>query len=57
MADALNLKMIVEGVESDATVKYLQSIGVHYIQGHFFSEASPAGVCQLLLQESVSLFN
>lgn len=57
MADALNLKMIVEGVESDATVKYLQSIGVHYIQGHFFSEASPAGVCQLLLQEDVSLFS
>lgn len=57
MADALNLRMIVEGVESDATVKYLQSIGVHYIQGNFFSEASPAGVCQLLLQESVSLFS
>ncbi|BBP02334.1 bifunctional diguanylate cyclase/phosphodiesterase [Sulfuriferula nivalis] len=57
MADALSLKMIVEGVESDTTVQYLQSIGVHYIQGHFFSEASPAGVCQLLLQESVSLFS
>lgn len=54
MADALNLKMIVEGVETEATVTYLQSIGVNYMQGHYFSEAVTAGVCQMLLQESTS---
>ena len=57
MADALNLKMIVEGVESAETAQYLQGIGVNYIQGYYFSEAAPAGVCQLMLQEDVRLFN
>ncbi len=58
MADALDLKMIVEGVESAETAQYLQSIGVNYIQGHYYSAAAPAGVCDLMLQEEdVSLFN
>ena len=57
MADALNLKMIVEGVENADTAMYLQSIGVQHMQGHYFGEAVPAGVCQMLLQESASLFS
>ncbi|MEQ1666876.1 MAG: EAL domain-containing protein, partial [Sulfuriferula sp.] len=57
MADALDLKMIVEGVESGETAQYLQSIGVNYIQGHYYSAAAPAGVCDLMLQEDVQLFN
>ena len=56
MADALNLKMIVEGVESLETALYLQSLGVKHMQGHYFSDAVPAGMCQMLLQKSQSLF-
>lgn len=57
MADALNLKMVVEGVETAAAVTYLQSIDVHYMQGYYFSEAVPAGVCELLLEADPMLAN
>jgi diguanylate cyclase (GGDEF)-like protein/PAS domain S-box-containing protein len=57
MADALNLKMVVEGVEDAETVDYLLGIGVRHMQGIHFSEAVPAGVCEMLMQQSPSLFS
>jgi len=56
MADALNLKMVVEGVEKLETVVYLRSLGVSQMQGHYFSAAVPAGMCGSLLQNSQILF-
>jgi EAL domain-containing protein (putative c-di-GMP-specific phosphodiesterase class I) len=56
MADALNLEMVVEGVEQFETVSYLQSLGVSRMQGHYFSAAIPAGMCGSLLQNSQALF-
>ena len=56
MADALDLKMIVEGVENLETALYLHSLGVNHMQGHYFSEAVPAGMCHSLLQQSQTLF-
>ncbi len=56
MADALSLKMIVEGVENAETAHYLQTLGVTHMQGNYFSEALPAGLCQMVLEASPSLF-
>lgn len=51
MAEALHLEMIVEGVEDGATAAYLRAIGVTQMQGFHFSEAVPAGVCQMMIQD------
>lgn len=56
MADALNLKLVVEGVETIEAVLYLRSLGVSQMQGYYFSAAVPAGMCGGLLQDSQSLF-
>lgn len=56
MADALSLKMVVEGVEKLETVQYLRSLGVSQMQGHYFSAAVPAGMCGSLLQNNQTLF-
>jgi FOG: EAL domain len=41
MAQWLDLKVIVEGVETRAQYDYLRSIGCDYIQGYYFSKAVP----------------
>ncbi len=56
MADALGLKMVVEGVEDAHTVHYLQGLGIYHMQGIHFSDAVPAGLCQTLIQQSPTLF-
>ena len=50
MANALQLGMIVKGVQDEATANYLKSLGVTQMQGDFLSDAVPAGVCEMLMQ-------
>ena len=50
MADGLNLGLVVEGVETRESAEYLQSLGVRYMQGIYFSEAIPAGMCEMMIQ-------
>jgi EAL domain-containing protein (putative c-di-GMP-specific phosphodiesterase class I) len=50
MAQALGLEVVVEGVENLETARFLQGLGVEKMQGHYFSEAVPAGICELMMQ-------
>lgn len=50
MADGLNLGLVVEGVETREAAEYLQGLGVRYMQGIYFSEAVPAGMCEMMIQ-------
>jgi len=50
MARRLGLKTIAEGVETATQVRYLQKIGVEYVQGWFFSEALPLDRLKAYLQ-------
>ena len=50
MADGLNLGLVVEGVETRESAEYLQTLGVRYMQGVYFSEAIPAGMCEMMIQ-------
>jgi sensor c-di-GMP phosphodiesterase-like protein len=39
LAQDLNIRTIAEGVEAREQVEFLQSLGVHYAQGWFYSRA------------------
>jgi len=52
MAQALNLNTIVEGVERAEQVQYLLRLGVREMQGQYFGDPMPAGVCDMLLAQS-----
>jgi diguanylate cyclase (GGDEF)-like protein/PAS domain S-box-containing protein len=56
MADALRLEMVVEGVETLEAANYLKGLGVAQMQGFLFSDAVPAGLCEILMEQSSSAF-
>ncbi|MGM0542055.1 MAG: GGDEF domain-containing protein [Pseudomonadota bacterium] len=42
LAKGLNTKIVAEGVEDEATLKVLESLGVDYVQGYLFKKPQPA---------------
>ncbi|AOY00540.1 bifunctional diguanylate cyclase/phosphodiesterase [Jeongeupia sp. USM3] len=46
----LGFDLVVEGVESLETARYLQGLGVDYLQGFHFSEPVAAGVAELWMR-------
>jgi len=50
LAHSLRLKVIAEGVETEAQLTYLQRHGCDYMQGYFFSRPMPAEDCEELLR-------
>jgi diguanylate cyclase (GGDEF)-like protein len=55
MAQALGLETVVEGVENSLDAQYLLSLGVRQMQGLFFGDPMPAGVCDMLLARQAPL--
>ncbi|MGN6579626.1 MAG: EAL domain-containing protein [Bordetella sp.] len=52
MAKSLGLRMVAEGVETEAQSAYLQKRGVRYAQGWLFSKAVPAAGLQALMSRA-----
>ncbi|HEY6865176.1 MAG TPA: EAL domain-containing protein [Burkholderiales bacterium] len=50
LAHSLKLKVIAEGVETQAQLHFLREHGCDEIQGYFFERPQPAGDCTRLLQ-------
>lgn len=50
LGQGLGLQIVVEGVENLETARFLQGLGVDYLQGFHFSEPVPAGVVDLYLR-------
>ncbi|WP_144290361.1 sensor domain-containing phosphodiesterase [Chitinilyticum litopenaei] len=50
LGQGLGLQVVVEGVENLETARFLQGLGVDYLQGFHFSEPVPAGVVDLYLR-------
>ncbi len=50
LAQGLQLKIIVEGVESLEVSHFLRDLGVDFLQGFHFSEPVPAGVAELWMR-------
>ncbi len=50
MAQGLQLDLVIEGVENLETARFLQGLGVNYMQGFYFSEPVPAGVAELWMR-------
>ncbi len=49
LAHNLKLKVVAEGVESDAQLDFLRSCKCDEIQGHIFSQALPAEECRMMI--------
>jgi EAL domain-containing protein (putative c-di-GMP-specific phosphodiesterase class I) len=52
LAHSLNLKVVAEGVEDDATLERLQVLGCDAVQGHYISRPLPAGELLVWLRQS-----
>lgn len=50
LAQGLQMQTIIEGVESVETARFLQGMGVDYLQGFHFSEPVPCGVAELWMR-------
>lgn len=55
LGQLLKLEVIIEGVESQETARYLREIGVSRMQGFYFSEAVSPNVAELTLRLGVSV--
>ena len=55
MAHALRLKVIAEGVETEAQLEFLTANGCDEIQGYYFSRPLPAAQCTQLLRDKRKL--
>jgi len=55
MAATLGLKVMAEGVETEAQRKFLELYGCHEFQGHLFSEAIPVEQFEALLRKHAKL--
>lgn len=51
MARQMNMPIIVEGVETDKQIKYLQDMGCRYAQGYFFYKPMPVEDYEALLSD------
>jgi EAL domain-containing protein (putative c-di-GMP-specific phosphodiesterase class I) len=60
MAHSLRLKVVAEGVESEAQVSFLRGEGCDEIQGHYFSAARAAseipGIMRKTLRRGTTVF-
>jgi EAL domain-containing protein (putative c-di-GMP-specific phosphodiesterase class I) len=55
MAHALRLKVVAEGVETDAQRQFLAANGCDEMQGYYFSRPVPAQECTKLLRDKRAL--
>jgi EAL domain-containing protein (putative c-di-GMP-specific phosphodiesterase class I) len=53
MAHSLRLKVVAEGVESEAQLAFLRSEGCDEIQGQYFSEARAAGAMPEIMRKTL----
>jgi diguanylate cyclase (GGDEF)-like protein/PAS domain S-box-containing protein len=51
MAHSLGLKVIAEGVETEAQLAFLRKHGCEQMQGYYFSKPVPADDCAVMLRE------
>jgi EAL domain-containing protein (putative c-di-GMP-specific phosphodiesterase class I) len=55
MAHALRLKVVAEGVETDAQRQFLTANGCDQMQGYYFSRPVPADECTRFIRERPTL--
>jgi EAL domain-containing protein (putative c-di-GMP-specific phosphodiesterase class I) len=54
MAQALNIKVVAEGVETREQLNLVRSMGADFIQGYYFSKPVPAADFATMAQKSLA---
>ncbi|MFF0829987.1 EAL domain-containing protein [Brevibacillus sp. NPDC003359] len=54
MAHSLSLSLVAEGVETEAQLEFLRTLGCSTFQGYFFSKPIPAAECESLLANNAA---
>jgi EAL domain-containing protein (putative c-di-GMP-specific phosphodiesterase class I) len=54
MAHSLGMRVVAEGVETQAQLDFLREIGCDGMQGHIFSPPLPAGEFEELLKQAAT---
>lgn len=55
MGTAMNLKLVAEGVEDKYTADLLRDMGVHYLQGYYFSKPQTVSECKSVIMNGYQL--
>ncbi len=57
LAHSMELNIVAEGIEDEATFQFLEALGVNVAQGYYFARPMPTAECEKFLREYIGAEN